>query len=193
MSHNNHILGLVGRGRSVGRSGCSLVGGSRTVVRSGGSLVGGRSSVLGNTLVLHISNISGLGVNHGVGDDLGPAVGKGNPVGSAGGVTVALLVLAKVHLGVVVSNSITEVVRGGLVVLVLVVGRPGGIGDRLGGIGNGSWGIGRTGIVGTSDGHKGSAERAINSVPTTGRGSGIVLPRADRPRGRQLGRAQIGR
>jgi hypothetical protein len=140
--HNNNILGLVDGGRPVSRS--------------RGSLVGGSSSVLGNTLVLHISNVSGLGVSHGVSDNLSPAVGKGNAVRSAGGVTVALLVLAKVHIGVVIGDSITKVIRGGLIVLGLVVGGPGGVGDGPGGVRDGSRGICRTGSVGAGNSHEGS-------------------------------------
>jgi hypothetical protein len=114
-----------------------VVGGPWSV---GGGLVLG---VLGNTLVAHVSIVARLVVGDGVGDNLGPAVGKGDAVRSAGRVSAACLVLGKVHLGVVVGDSITVVVSGGLIVFDgLPVGGPGGV--RGGG------------VVGASNGHEGS-------------------------------------
>jgi len=62
--------------------------------------------VLGNTLVFHISNIARVGISNVVGDNLGAAVGKGNTVLASSGISVPLLVLTKVGLGVVISNTV---------------------------------------------------------------------------------------
>jgi hypothetical protein len=116
-------------------------------IGGGGSLVSGLVlGVLGNTLVAHISIVAGLVISNSVGDNLGPAVGKGNTVRSTGGVSVALLVLGKVDMGVVIGNSIAVGVGSGLVVL------------RLGLVVDGPWGIrwGRSSMVGEGNSHKGS-------------------------------------
>jgi hypothetical protein len=123
-----------------------VVGGPRSI-GGGGSLVSGLVlGVLGNTLVAHISIVAGLVISNSVGDNLGPAVGKGDTVRSAGGISVALLVLGKVDMGVVIGNSIAVGVGSRLVVLRLglVVDGPGCI----------RWG--RSGMVGEGNGHEGS-------------------------------------
>ena len=110
---------MVGRCRLVGRGG--VVGLSLRVMRL--SLVG------------DISNISVVVVS-GVLDMLGPAIRKSNAVGSSHG-TVAISSLSSVELGlgVVISNSILESIRCGL----LLVDRGSMVG-RLGGrvVGGGS-------------------------------------------------------
>jgi hypothetical protein len=118
------------------------------VGRGGGDLVSGLVlGVLGNALIAHISNITGLGISNLVGDDLGPAVGKLDAVGSTGGIPVALLVLAKVDLGVVVGNGVVVVVGSRLIVLRLLIGGPWGVrGGRV---------VGQAGRVGAGNGHKG--------------------------------------
>jgi hypothetical protein len=119
------------------------------VGRGGSNLVSGLVlGVLGNTLVAHISNIAGLVISNVVGDNLGPAVRKLDTVRSAGGISVALLVLAKVDLGVVVGNSVFVGVGGGLIILRLLISGPGGI--RRGRV------VCRTGRVGAGNGHEGS-------------------------------------
>jgi hypothetical protein len=142
----------------VGRGGSNLV--SRLVL-----------GVLGNTLVAHISHIAGLVISNIIGDNLGPAVRKLDTVRSAGGISVALLVLAKVDLGVVVGNGVVVGVGGGLIILrLLICGGPGGI--RGGGV------VGRTGRVGAGEGHKGSKsddELKDNHILHLVRTVGIIL------------------
>ena len=66
------------------------------------------------TLVLHVSNVTGVAIDVIV-DDLAAAVGEDNPVVSSGLVTIATFVLAHIDVGVVVLNSPVEfVVSGGL-------------------------------------------------------------------------------
>ena len=77
--------------------------GSR-VGRSG--MIGLGLWVLGNTFVPHISNITRVGIGNTIGDNLGAAIGKGNTVLASSGISVPLLVLTKVSLGVVISNSV---------------------------------------------------------------------------------------
>merc|ERR550534_2357120 len=69
--------------------------------------------VLGNTLVLDISHIAGMAVSHVVGHNLSAAVGKGHSVLAKGGVTVPLLILAKVGAGVAVLDAVLVGVDGG--------------------------------------------------------------------------------
>ena len=71
-----------------------------------GRVVGLGLRVLGNTLVSHISNIARVGISNVVCDNLGAAIGKGNTVLASSGISVPLLVLTKVSLGVVISNSV---------------------------------------------------------------------------------------
>merc|ERR1719330_569631 len=107
------------------------VGGSRGVLR--GRLVSSLGLVLGVlslTLVPDIHDVAGVAVDGGVGDDLGPAVGKGNAVLAVGGIAVPSLVLAKVGARVVILNTILVGVSSGLVISGLLVGRGGLVGSR---------------------------------------------------------------
>merc|ERR1719323_1147942 len=124
---SSSFLGVVGRGSGlVGRGGLVL----------GLSLVGGLVlRVLGLALVLDISDVAREAVGDGVGDDLGPAVGKGNTVLAVGGIAIPSLVLAKVGSRVAVLNTVLEVVGSGLIISGLLVGR--------GGLVGGSRGVGR--------------------------------------------------
>merc|ERR1712156_833785 len=89
---------------------CRLVGwwwGSWLVSWRWGRLVGWLRLVLGGlglSLVLHISNITIL-ISM-VGDNLDTAIGKGNAVGSAGGIAITGLAVAKVSTGVVILDGI---------------------------------------------------------------------------------------
>ena len=127
---------MVGRGVGGGRGRGVL--GSRLVGGLGSGVVLG---VLGLTLVLDISDVAGVAVSNIVGDDLGPAVGKGNAVLAVGGVPVPVLVLAEVGARVAVLNAILEAVRGGLIVGGLVVGRLGLVVGRLGLVVGGRGGV----------------------------------------------------
>ena len=74
----------------------------------------------------------------GVSDDLGPAVGKGDPVGAGGVVTVPLLGGVEVGVGVVVLHGVGERVLGRLIVLDggrVVGGGWGAVGGGVGGVG----------------------------------------------------------
>ena len=131
------FLGVVGGGRGRGVLGGRLVG--------RGSLVGGLVlGVLSLALVLDISDVARVAVGDLVGDDLGPAVGKGNAVLAVGGIAVPSLVLAKVDARVAVLNTILVVVGSGLVISGLLVG-----GGRL----VGSRGVGRGRVSGESAGN----------------------------------------
>ena len=73
-------------------------------------------SIVGNSLIGDISNITTVGISDVVVDHLGPAVRKSHSVRSTGGVTIPLLILAKLGSTVVISYSILEGVHGRLVV-----------------------------------------------------------------------------
>merc|ERR1719264_1207401 len=107
-------LSMVGRGRSVVGRGMSLVAGLVLVV-------------VGLSLVPDVHHIAGVAVSGVVGDDLGPAVGKGNAVLANGGIAIPVLVLAKVGTRVAVLDSVLEVVGGIVVISGLMVGRLGGM------------------------------------------------------------------
>ena len=117
------FLGVIGGGRGRGVLGGRLVG--------RGSLVGGLVlGVLSLALVLDISDVARVAVGNLVGDDLGPAVGKGNAVLAVGGIAVPSLVLAKVGARVVILNTVLVGVSSGLVISGLLVGRGGLVGSR---------------------------------------------------------------
>ena len=117
------FLGVVGGGRGRGVLGGGLV--------RRGSLVGGLVlGVLSLALVLDISDVARVAVGNLVGDDLGPAVGKGNTVLAVGGIAVPSLVLAKVGARVVILNTVLVGVSSGLVISGLLVGRGGLVGSR---------------------------------------------------------------
>ena len=69
--------------------------------------------VLGDTLVPDVSNVAGVGVSSIVGDNLGATVGKGHAVLTKGGVSIPLLILAKVGARVAVRDSILVSIDGG--------------------------------------------------------------------------------
>merc|ERR1719167_1516829 len=83
--------------------------------RSGLGMDRGRS-IVGNSLIGDISNITTVGISNVVVDHLGPAVRKSHSVRSTGGVTIPLLILAKLGSTVVISYSILEGIHGRLVV-----------------------------------------------------------------------------
>ena len=62
--------------------------------------------ILGHSFVLDISYVARVGIGHTVGDNLSPAIRKGNTVRPMGGIPVPVLVLAKVCSRIVVSYSI---------------------------------------------------------------------------------------
>ena len=102
--------GMVGsRGGTVVSWG-SVVGSSVVGGRVGRSLsmrgVGGARAVVGLAGVGNISNIARVSISHVVGHCLGAAVGQDNGVGSARGVTVALLILVEVSAAVLVVHTI---------------------------------------------------------------------------------------
>merc|ERR1719151_182037 len=107
-------LSMVGRGRSVVGRGMSLVAGLVLVV-------------VGLSLVPDVHHIAGVAVSGVVGNDLGPAVGKGNTVLANGGIAIPVLILAKVGARVAVLDSVLEVVGGVVVISGLMVGRLGGM------------------------------------------------------------------
>ena len=86
-----------------------------------GRVVGLGLRVLGNTLVFHISNIARVGISNVVCDNLGAAIGKGNTVLASSGISVPLLVLTKVSLGVVISNSVLISVHSWSIISWLLV------------------------------------------------------------------------
>merc|ERR1719458_1748742 len=99
-----------------------------SVVGRGMSLVAGLVLVVvGLSLVPDVHHIAGVAVSGVVGDDLGPAVGKGNAVLANGGIAIPVLVLAKVGARVAVLDSVLEVVGGIVVISGLMVGRLGGM------------------------------------------------------------------
>ena len=61
---------------------------------------------LSHTLVLDIGHIASVGISYTVGDNLSATIWKSNPVGSKGGVTIPLFILAKICTRVIVSNGI---------------------------------------------------------------------------------------
>ena len=67
----------------------------------------------GSSLIPHISNISRLGIEDTVCDDLGTAIRKGNTVFTVGGVSIAILVGSKVSSTVSIIDSITIVICWG--------------------------------------------------------------------------------
>merc|ERR1719228_2534060 len=73
-------------------------------------------SVVGNSLIADISNISTEGISNVVVDHLGPAVRKSHSVGSTGGVAVSLLILTKLGSTVVISHAILVGIDGRLVI-----------------------------------------------------------------------------
>jgi hypothetical protein len=97
------------------------------MVGRGSSLVCGLVlRVSGLSLVGHISNIARVGISNIVVDDLGPAVGKGNAVGTTGGIAVPALIRSKVGTAVVVLDSISVLVDGGAIILGLLAMVSGG-------------------------------------------------------------------
>jgi hypothetical protein len=99
------------------------------VVGRGSSLVRGLVlGVSGLSLVCHISNIARVGISNIVGDNLGPAVRKGNAVRTMGGIAVPALIRGKVGTAVVVLDSISILVNGGGIILGLLAMVGGGWG-----------------------------------------------------------------
>ena len=74
----------------------------------------GSGSVVGLARVGDLGNVTALSVGV-VGHGLGPAVGQGHGVLTAGGVAVTVLVLGKFGAGVVVGHAVLVGVDGGLV------------------------------------------------------------------------------
>ena len=134
---SSSFLGVVGRGSGlVGRGGLVL----------GLSLVGGLVlGVLSLALILDISDVARVAILDSVGDDLGPAVGKGNTVLAVGGIAIPSLILAEVGARVVILNTVLVGVGGRLVIGGLLVGR--------GGLVGGSRGVGRGRGIGESTGN----------------------------------------
>ena len=88
-----------------------------------GGLVGGLVlGVLGLSLVSHISNISGVSISNGVGNDLDTAIGKVDTVLSVSGIAITGLVLLESSLAVVVSDGVGVLVLWGLIIVGLLVG-----------------------------------------------------------------------
>merc|ERR1719361_693430 len=79
--------------------------------------------VVGLALIPHISDVATVSVSDLVGDDLGPAVGKGNTVLAIGGIAIPVLVLTKVGARVAVLNTVLVVVGSRLIIAGLMVGR----------------------------------------------------------------------
>ena len=77
--------------------------------------------VLCNTFIPHISNIARVGISNVVCDNLGAAIGKGNTVLASSSISVPLLVLTKVSLGVVISNSVLISVHSWSIISWLLV------------------------------------------------------------------------
>merc|ERR1719308_622562 len=88
---------------------------NRSMDKSRLSVDRGRS-VVGNSLIGDISNITTVGISNIVVDHLGPAVRKSYSIGSTGGVTISLLILTKLGSTVVISHSILEGIDGRLVI-----------------------------------------------------------------------------
>ena len=87
----------------------------RSMDKSRLSVDGGRS-VVGNSLIADISNITTVGISNVVVDHLGPAVRKSYSVGSTGGVAISLLILTKLGSTVVISHAILVGIDGRLVI-----------------------------------------------------------------------------
>merc|ERR1719209_2769892 len=102
----------VDRGMDQDRLGMSN---NRSMDKSMLSVDRGRS-VVGNSLIADISNISTVGISNVVVDHLGPAVRKSHSVGSTGGVAVSLLILTKLGSTVVISHAILVGIDGRLVI-----------------------------------------------------------------------------
>merc|ERR1711887_102671 len=85
--------------RSVGNNWC---------MASMGSMMGRCRSIVGNTFIRDISNISTVGIGSVVVDHLDSAVRESNSVGSRSGVAISLLILAELGSTVVISNAILE-------------------------------------------------------------------------------------
>ena len=83
---------------------------------------GGTSSILGHSRVLNISNITTVGISNLVVDSLGPAVRKGNLVGSRCSITITVLPSIEVGSRVVISDSIVVGIDSGLIIGGLLVG-----------------------------------------------------------------------
>ena len=123
----HHFLSVVDRGRSM-VDGLSMVGRGRGVVGRRMSLVGGLVLVVvGLTLVSDIGDVARVAIVDLVGDDLGPAVGKGNAVLAVGGIAIPVLILAEVGTRVAVLDTVLVVVGSGLVMSGLMVGRGRGV------------------------------------------------------------------
>jgi len=96
-------------------------------------------------LVLHIGDVAAVGIGDGVGNDLGTAVGKSDPVGASGGITVTAFVGGEAGARVVISDGIAVLVDSGGIISLLVVGS--GLVGGLVGRGRGVVSGGRGGLV----------------------------------------------
>jgi len=145
----------------------------------GGSVVttGGGGGVLGLSGVGHVSNIAVVVIGV-VGHSLGAAIGKSNGVGSSNNtVTVIVLLLVEGSLGVVISDSVGELVgrdlskvssgvsslHGGVVGGGVVDNWGGGVGG--GGVNHGSV-VDHRGVVGS--GVVDSVDSVVDSVDSVG-------------------------
>ena len=167
-------------GGVVGSGGGAVVGGGGRVVRGrvsrmGGRVgrmgrgvrpclvVGGAGAVVGLAGVGDVGDVAGVRVVHVVGHRLRAAVGEEDGVGSAGGVPVALLVLAELGAAVLVVHAVLEGVvrlrRLGLVVTAGVAVRGG---SRVAAVTGGCVMRGRCvvrcAVVGRGDGGSGEEE-----------------------------------
>ena len=77
--------------------------------------------VLGNTLVLDISNIARVGISNIVGHNLGAAIRKSNTVLAIGSIAIPVLIGSKVRARVVISDSISILVDSRLIIRRLMV------------------------------------------------------------------------
>merc|ERR1740129_1498898 len=135
----------------------------RVVGWGGGSVVttGGGSGVHGLSGVSHVSDIAVVVVGV-VGHGLGAAIGKSNGVGSSNNtVTVIVLLLLESSLGVVIGDSVGELVGRDLSKV------SSGISSLHGGVvsgsvvDNGGGGVGRGGVVGSSVNHRGVVRGSV--------------------------------
>ena len=101
-------------GVSNNRGSVDSMGNNGGMVSGGGVGDNGGSSVVGLSLIGHISNIAIIVVGM-VLDVLDPAVGKVDGVGSGGGVTVTVLAGVEGGAGVVIGHGVVVSVDGGLV------------------------------------------------------------------------------
>merc|ERR1712038_2064970 len=78
--------------------------------------------VVGFAFILHISNISRVGISHIVSHDLRTAIGKGNTISTIGSVAITGFVLAKVGTRVFIGNTVFVGIGSWGVIRWLMVG-----------------------------------------------------------------------